>query len=276
MAQRLGVCSWSLQPESPADLVTKVRQTGLDAVQIALDPIRTGRWDEKETADRLEDAGIVIASGMMAMKGEDYSTLDSIRKTGGVRLDECWSDNLEAARADATLATRLGIGLVTFHAGFIPHVEPGAHDPLRGIMIERLRAICEVFTLRGVDVGFETGQETAETLLQAMDELDRPGVYINFDPANMILYGMGDPVDAVRALKPRIVQLHLKDAVPAETPGEWGTEVPLGEGRVDWPAFFRVAADIGCDMMIEREAGSTRALDVSAARRFAQQHIGQE
>jgi L-ribulose-5-phosphate 3-epimerase len=273
MARRLGVCSWSLRPEGPADLVESVRRTGLRVVQLALDPLRTGEWDEQETLRVLDGAGIEIASGMMGMAGEDYSSLESIKRTGGVRPDEHWSVNLEAARANADLAGRLGLDLVTFHAGFIPHTEGGAHDPLRGVMVERLRAIVEPFTVAGVDIGFETGQETAATLIEALDEIDRPGVFVNFDPANMILYGMGDPVEAIRLLAPRVRQVHLKDATPSRAPGEWGTEVPLGEGDVDWAAFFRIVEDLDVDMMIEREAGETRLNDVAAARGFAEQHL---
>ena len=77
---RIGVCSWSLRPEGPEDLARKVRACGLDAVQLALDPIRTGAWDERATHRALRDYGIAVLSGMIATKGEDYTTLDSIRR----------------------------------------------------------------------------------------------------------------------------------------------------------------------------------------------------
>lgn len=280
MAGRLGVCSWSLQPASAADLVQKIKDAGLGTVQLALDPIREdggggGGWDEAETARLLGQAGIEVASGMMGMKGEDYSTLDTIRQTGGVRLDEHWAENLEAAGANAALAQRLGITLVTFHAGFIPH---DRDEPLRGVMLERLRAIVDRFAEHDVEVAFETGQETADTLIEALDDLDRPAVGVNFDPANMILYGMGDPVMALDRLKPWIRQLHLKDAIPSATPGQWGREVPIGEGAVDWAGFFGKVYYLGldCDLMIEREAGEQRIRDIILGRELAQQHLDSE
>jgi sugar phosphate isomerase/epimerase len=260
----LAVCSWSLQPESPEDLVAKLHACGVAGVQLALDPIRLGLWDEIETVARLDRAGIEIVSGMMATAGEDYSTLDSIRETGGVRPDRTWPENLAAARSNAELAARIGINLVTFHAGFIPH---DAADPEWSKLIHRLRDLTDVFHGCGVRVGLETGQEDALTLLEALDALDRPTAGVNFDPANMVLYNMGDPVAALRKLAPRIEQIHIKDAVYTRTPGVWGSEVPAGEGDVDWDAFFPIVRDhlCACDLVIEREAGAQRVKDVTSA-----------
>jgi len=262
MTHRIGVCSWSLAPTDPGDLSAKVQECGLSAVQIALDPIRTGKWKLDETRRVLDDAGIEIVSGMMAMAGEDYSTLESIRRTGGVRLDETWETNRTAAKTNAVIAKELGVSLVTFHAGFLPH-EPD--DPERGKMIERLEEIEQTFGEFDVGVALETGQETAETLLDVLEELPRVGA--NFDPANMVLYGMGDPVQAFRRLATRVSQVHVKDAKPTDTPGTWGTEVVVGEGAVDWPAFLGAVheADPDLDLIIEREAGADRAPDVQRA-----------
>jgi L-ribulose-5-phosphate 3-epimerase len=243
----------------------KLKAGGLHCIQLALDPIRSGAWNETEIVSRLREANVEIASGMMGMKGEDYSTLDSIRRTGGVRPDAHWADNLAAASANAALADRLGIRLVTFHAGFIPH---NAMDPLRARMLERLHAVVDRFAEHGVQVAFETGQETAETLLAALEALGHPEVGVNFDPANMILYGMGDPFEALHLLAPRILQIHVKDALPAKTPGTWGEEVRAGDGAVAWPRLLQRARelDVECDLMIEREAGASRLNDIAVAR----------
>jgi sugar phosphate isomerase/epimerase len=269
----LAVCSWSLQPTSPADLVTKIRSANVPGVQLALDPIRLGEWDEIETVSLLDGAGIEIVSGMMATAGEDYSTLDTIRQTGGVRPDTTWPENLAAARRNAELAARIGINLVTFHAGFIPH---DSGDPEWTKLINRLRDLVDVFHGCGVRVGLETGQETAESLIAALDALDRPTAGINFDPANMILYGMGDPADALGRLAHRVEQIHVKDAIPSTTPGTWGQEVPAGTGAVDWAAFFGIVRQklTDCDLVIEREAGDQRVKDVTAAAALVRAHAG--
>lgn len=262
---RLGLCSWSLQPASPRDLVEKVGRVGVSCVQLALDPIRTRAWSLDETRAALGDAGIDIVSGMMAMQGEDYSTLEAIRRTGGVAPDHTWPANLDVARRLAELAARLSLPLVTFHAGFIPHE---ACDPKREVILDRLRQLVDIYAAAGVRIAFEIGQETAATLLEALDELDRPQVGVNFDPANMILYGMGDPIAALEQLAPRLAQIHIKDAIASKTPGQWGSEVRVGTGEVDWPGFFRILVErrIDCNLMIEREAGNDRVADMIAAR----------
>jgi sugar phosphate isomerase/epimerase len=267
----LGVCSWSLQASSPAELVARVRACGLDAVQLHLDPLRTASrgeaWNEHATVEALAGSGIRVLSGMWTPLGEDYSTLDTIRATGGLRPDRHWDANLAAARANAALARRLGLSLVTFHAGFLPH---DARDPERAKLVARLRAAVDAYAEHGVALGFETGQETAETLEHVLHELDRPRAGVNFDPANMILYGMGEPVAALRRLAPFVRQIHLKDARRAARAGEWGTEVRVGTGEVDWRAFLACADKelAHVDRCIEREAGDDRVGDIRAAREF--------
>lgn len=275
MSRKLGVCTWSLQPQSPGDLASKVRETGCRGVQLALDPIRRGSWSEDGTVAVLEENGIEILSGMMEMAGEDYSTLESIQKTGGVRPDETWPENLANARRNAEIARRLGIQLVTFHAGFLPHERS---DRERPILMQRLRDMADVFAEGGVRIAFETGQETAETLLDALDALDHPNVGVNFDPANMILYNMGDPIDAMRRLAPYIAQAHVKDASPTTTPGEWGTEEVCGRGAVDWDGFFGVVREHlrDCDLLIEREQGDSRVADIASARELVLERMSGE
>ena len=84
----------------------------------------------------------------------------------------------------------------------------------------------------------------------------------------MVLYGMGEPVAALEALAEHVVQIHIKDATPTETPGTWGAEVPAGTGAVDWTRFFDVVRDRGLEvnLLIEREAGDDRVGDVRIAK----------
>jgi len=261
---RIGVCSWSLRARSPEELVGKVRAAGLDAVQLALTPP-----DARATGRALAAAGIEVRSGMLSMAGEDYSTLETIRRTGGVRPDERWPENLARARAVAATAKELGLGLVSLHAGFLPE-EHGSRE--RSVTIERLRQVVDVFADHGVRTALETGQERAALLEDFLVELDRTSCGVNFDPANMILYGMGDPVEALAALAPRVLQIHVKDARRTRRPGTWGEEVRAGTGEVDWPAFFEILRrqPLEVDLMIEREAGQDRAGDVLAARRLVE------
>ncbi|MHC5210294.1 MAG: sugar phosphate isomerase/epimerase family protein [Planctomycetota bacterium] len=261
---RLGVCSWSLQPATPAHLVESVRETSLTGVQLALDPLRIGHWSEQETRDALETAGIAVLSGMACMHGEDYSTIQRIRETGGLRPRRHWRRNLRASRDNAALAARLGVRLVSFHAGFLPE---DAADPERTRLLKRLEAVTDAYAEAGVSVALETGQESAATLLAVLTDLARPTLGVNFDPANMLLYGTGDPVEALAALRPHVLQMHVKDARSSGVAETWGTEVPVGEGEVDWPAVLHLLRSDGppCDLLVEREAGTERVADVRRA-----------
>lgn len=269
MPHRLAVCSWSLRPAHAADLAQKLRDLGVPATQLALDPLRRGEWN----AATLHDEGVAVVSGMMAPEGEDYTSLQTIRATGGVRRDHRWEANRDAAIANAELAAQLALPLVTMHAGFLPEDRA---DPLRGAMVARLHELADIFDRRGVRLGLETGQERAATLLEILAEIDHPAIGVNFDPANMILYGSGDPLEALDRLAPHVLQVHIKDARPSDRPGEtWGEETPVGEGAVPWAEFLalldRRLPDV--DLVIEREAGHRRSADVRSAAALVGRHL---
>jgi NAD(P)H-dependent FMN reductase/sugar phosphate isomerase/epimerase len=266
---RFGVCSWSLQPGSPAELLERLAGTGIRALQLHLDPLREqpAVWDT--TASLLQAAGIALRSGMMTTVGEDYTSLDSIRVTGGVVPDATWTENWRNFTANAALAQRLGLKLVTFHAGFLPHEES---DPAFAPLLERIARTADLFAAHGLDLAFETGQEDAPTLRQFLVRLNRANVGVNFDPANMVLYDKGDPIEALRVLAPWVKQVHLKDARRTQVPGTWGEEVVVGTGDVDWTAFFRTlrAIDYRGSLCFEREAGTQRVADLQAGAQFIQ------
>jgi sugar phosphate isomerase/epimerase len=265
LVERLAVCSWSLQPTSPQDLITKLQATGIRRVQLALDPLREtpGVWGE--TADLFRNNGLTVVSGMFGCVGEDYSTLDTIRVTGGIAPDATWEKNWANIRSTAALAQRLGLKLVTFHAGFLPHDEK---DPNFAKLLRRLAETADVFKAANISLGLETGQETAPVLAQLLQKLKRPNVGVNFDPANMILYGKGDPIAALHTLGPWIRAVHIKDARRTKVPGTWGEEVTVGTGDVDWKAFFATLRELNYtgDFVIEREAGKQRVADIRTAR----------
>jgi sugar phosphate isomerase/epimerase len=273
MPTRVAVCSWSLGTRSPAALADALRGLQIHGVQLALVPQVEDPAAWGGAAAALAAAGIELVSGMLAMVGEDYSTLDSIARSGGVRPDATWPANLARATRVADAAARCGIDLVTFHAGFLP--EPAS--PERRRMLDRIHLIADAFQARGIGLALETGQETAATLLGFLEELHRPQVGVNFDPANMILYGKGDPIQGLRALLPYVRQVHVKDAVPSNRPQEWGTEVPAGQGAVDWDRFFPLAETIDPPVtyVIEREAGAQRQADIAAARDLIMRSIGE-
>ena len=263
--ERLAVCSWSLQPASPQDLITKLSATGIRRVQLALNPLRESLGTWGETPALFRQNGLTIVSGMFGCVGEDYSTLDTIRVTGGIAPDGTWEQNRKNIQATVTLAQQLGLKLVTFHAGFLPHDEK---DPGFVKMLQRLGETADAFAAAGITLGFETGQETAADLVRLLQKLKRSNVGVNFDPANMILYDKGNPIEALRLLGPWIRQVHIKDARRTKVPGTWGEEVVVGTGEVDWPAFFGTLRDLNFagDFVIEREAGNQREADIRTAK----------
>lgn len=267
LSDRLAVCSWSLQPAAPAELLRHLIDLGIPRVQLALDPLRDEPAIWGDAASLLRQEGVEIVSGMFGTVGEDYSTLESIRETGGIVPDATWEENWRNIQAIAEIAAGLKLPLVSFHAGFLPH---DAADPGYGKLRERIVQIAGLFAGHGIELAFETGQEGADTLAHFLSDLAMPGVGVNFDPANMILYAKGDPIAALRELRPWLKQCHIKDAVETQVPGTWGEEVPAGTGEVDWPAFFACLAETGYsgNLAIEREAGDQRAADIRGARDF--------
>jgi L-ribulose-5-phosphate 3-epimerase len=267
ITSRLAVCSWSLQPASPGELLRNLEAIGLKRIQLALDPMIHQPEIWGEFGQIAQANGIEIASGMFGTVGEDYTTLETIKRTGGVVPDEHWAGNLAHIRQAAKLAGHLNLSLVTFHAGFLPH-DP--LDPDFAKLANRLRELATVFADEDISVALETGQETAETLREFLTHLNRPNVGVNFDPANLILYDKGDPISALRVLAPWLKQCHVKDANRTKTPGQWGEEVVVGTGQVDWRRFFSTLAELKFDgnFCIEREAGSQRVADIKTAREF--------
>jgi len=267
ISSRLAVCSWSLRPESPEALAESLLAIGIPRVQLALDPLVEKPEVWGKTAEVFAANDIAIASGMFGTIGEDYSTLETIKLTGGIVPDATWERNWAHIQSAASVAAGLGIKLVTFHAGFLPH---DTTDPVYAKLRERIARIADLFAALGIDLGFETGQEDAPTLAAFLGDLAMPNVGVNFDPANMILYAKGDPVAALRVLRPWLKQCHIKDATLTKVPGTWGAEVPAGTGEVDWDGFFAVLDETGYtgDFCIEREAGNQRVTDIRAARDF--------
>ena len=265
LASRVAVCSWSLQPTTPQDLVSKVLATGIRRVQLALDPLRDNPGVWNSTADLFRTNSVEIVSGMLGCVGEDYSTLESIRRTGGVAPDGTWEQNWKNAQLTASLCQQMGLKSVTFHAGFLPHDQS---DPEFVKMLGRLIEVADIFRAENIQLCLETGQESAPVLVQLLQKLNRANVGVNFDPANMILYDKGNPIEALRRLGPWIKQVHIKDATRTKVPGTWGEEVPVGTGEVDWRAFFSALRELnfGGDFVIEREAGTQRVIDIRRAR----------
>jgi sugar phosphate isomerase/epimerase len=262
---RLAVCSWSVQPASPAELAEKLKAIGVLRTQLAFDPIREGgAW--ADGAARLADLGVIVAGAMFGAVGEDYSTLDSIRETGGIVPDKTWPQTFENFKQMAPMVQRAGVSHLMFHAGFLPHEHT---DPQYEKLAKRLTQVADLCADHGLTCCLETGQEEAPALLAFLQELNKTNVRVNFDPANLILYDKGDPIAGLKTLLPHVAQCHIKDANRTKVAGTWGEEVVVGTGEVDWQAFFATLGPAFTGTLaLEREAGNDRVGDLRTAYMF--------
>jgi L-ribulose-5-phosphate 3-epimerase len=272
-AARVAVCSWSLKPSSAHDLAESLRKTGIQNTQLALRPLRCDPSNWHDVREVMQKNGIGIVSGMFSAEAEDYSSLATIRLTGGLAPDATWEANQRHFEEDLVNARQLEIPFVTLHAGFIP---PDPSDATYRRILDRIGKLADLAEAADIAVGLETGQESAQTLATFLRSLARSNIGVNFDPANMILYAMGDPLEAIEVLAPWLRQVHIKDAVPAREAGVWGREMPVGQGQVDWGRFFSLLQQIGFrgPLCIEREGGAQRVEDILQARELIALHLG--
>ena len=203
-AERIGVCSWSYQ-RPLREVADEMAKIGVKGIDLALTPFVApdGRHGVEEGEEALAFAKAQFASGawrlfatMISFPQEDYSTLETIRKTGGVVPDDCWPRNREIAAAAAELSGTLGAPYMLFHAGFLDESNPAAY----AAYVERVSFVRDACAREGVQLILESGQETAEDLARFLRDV--PGLYVNFDPANMILYGKGRPMEALETHDP--------------------------------------------------------------------------
>jgi len=256
----LAVCSWSLRTDLNG-VAQAMRQLGFSRVNLALKP--AFREDGDAYLEAVGAQPWTISAATIGFFHEDYSSLESIRATGGIVPDAYWDENREMVLRAIDITATLSVPFLTLHAGFIED-----DDPVKARLFrDRVVRLADAAGERGIALLMETVQETANCLRDLLEELNHPALGINFDPANMILYGKGDPVEAVRMLGRWIRHVHIKDAIAAGIPGTWGTEVPWDQGQVGSASFLRALETIDYNgaLAIERESGDNRLEDIRQA-----------
>lgn len=162
----------------------------------------------------------------------------------------------------ADFAHKLGLPAIVTHVGFIPE---NACDPLFQEVMVAVRRIARHLESLGMEFWFETGQETPTTLLRMIQAIGTPNLGINLDPANLILYGKGNPIDALDVFGQYVKNIHAKDGMYPTDPMKLGKEVKVGTGRVRFPEFVKRLDEIGFkgEYIIEREIhGEQQAKDI--------------
>jgi sugar phosphate isomerase/epimerase len=252
-----------LQVTSVEELKRLLGGLGVNATQIACGDPHHASWSEGDALPEAARAsGLILTGAMLGFPGEDYTTPQTIQATGGFGDPSTRPERLDRLAWALERTVALGLTDLTLHAGFLPEVG----DPSRRSMLDTLARAGQMAADQGVTLAFETGQESAHLLRLTLDELKSPNLKVNFDPANMLLYDMGDPIHAIEILGPDIRSVHVKDARRPNIPGQWGEEVPLGQGEVDIHRFLKTLKAIGYTgpLVVEREVGdqATRLKDV--------------
>ncbi len=241
--REIGVFFWA-EPDAGAT-VRAVKGCGVVSGQLGVDGSvvlndeTAARWEE---ALREEDFHLFTV--FAAYEGESYADIPTVQRTVGFIPRETRAAREVRTRAVIDFAAALGVKSFGCHVGCIP---ADRNHPDYKDVLELVRRIADYAATFGMTFCLETGQEPAEELLAFFEDAGRSNLKINFDPANMVLYGSGEPVAAFRLLRKHVVSCHGKDGdwPDPSKPGSLGTERPLGEGSVDIPQFMAALRETG-------------------------------
>jgi sugar phosphate isomerase/epimerase len=267
---KLGVIV-SLQ-EGPEQALKKVRALDLPTCQVQC-------WQEDllnaPMAGRLRqaaaDSGVEITTIWTGLPGRYVWDFIEGPSTIGLVPPETRARRLAVLKRGSDFARMAGVLSITTHVGFIPE---NPADPLYQGTVQALKEIADHCAKNGQSFWFETGQETPVTLLRIIEDIGSANLGINMDPANLLLYGKANPVDALDILGVYVRGVHAKDGEYPTNGRQLGMEKPLGEGRVNYPAFLARLKALGFTgaLTIEREiSGPQQIEDIKKAKRLLEQ-----
>ncbi len=249
----IGVMFWA--GRDPVETVHEVRSLGLHCGQLAipgdlsLDAATTAAWKRA-----VADGELHLVTVFAAYAGESYADIPTVARTVGFVPPETRDAREQRTYAVSDFAAALGVPAIATHIGCVPE-DPA--DPAYVAVRDMVRRVADHAAEWNQVFALETGQEPASVLLRFIQDVDRPNLRINFDPANMILYGSGDPIEALDVLGPLVISVHAKDGNwPAKKkPGALGVEKPLGKGAVGIERFIAKLKQIGYTgpINVERE-----------------------
>lgn len=230
------------------------QEIGVKTIQMHA-PARETRTEQHalEYLSKLEDFGIALTAVFGGFDGESYADIPAVERTIGLVPAGYRAERLQEMKEISDYAKLLQCSVIALHLGFVPEDRSLA---LYEDVVAVTRELCEYCQKNGQALHLETGQETADNLLQFIMDVGCDNLFVNFDPANMILYGTGEPIEALQKIGPLVRSVHCKDGTWADRPGEeWGVEVPLGEGQVGMETYLKTLDQIGYagPLTIERE-----------------------
>ena len=218
-------------------------------------PHRETRTPESATnfVNKLERLGMQLTCVFGGFAGESYADIPTVERTVGLVPETTRAARVQDMREISDFARLLGCDVVALHLGFVTHETSSTKYSQ---ILDVTRNLCEYVARNDQSLHLETGQETADGLLQFLKDVARPNLFVNFDPANMILYGTGNPIEALRKIGSYVRSVHCKDGTWSDQPGvTWGCETPLGKGQVGMREYLQTLMEIGYfgPLTIERE-----------------------
>ena len=272
LRERIGVFLRCTGEEDPQKALLAVKSLGLDRVQVSRLPDRFYTAEgASEFARMLKTAAVRADAVVVVFEGESYKDRESVMQTVGLRPVHLRPARLAYARGCIDFSAAIGTKIVTLHMGFMPKAP---EDPVYREMIEAVGDLAAYAAPKGVTLSLETGQETGEELARFLGAISVARVGVNFDTANLVLYGMDSPPRALERLSERVTSVHVKDGLPPDDPRLLGREVPLGEGQARVRECLRIldAAGFRGPLIIEnyvwRDRGTDPLAELARARDF--------
>lgn len=259
----------------PIASIQKVQSLGLDNCQMT---VPAPEWHTPEKVAKikqaLDAAGVSVTCVFCGYPGESYADIPTIHATIGLVPASTRDERLDLSKQFSDFAKAIGAPVLAAHIGFVP--EDPASANYAGV-VKAVQALCDHCASNGQKFALETGQESATTLSRLISDVNRPNLGVNFDPANMLLYGSGDPIEALGLVGKYVVGVHGKDGDTPKAAGTLGTEFPLGKGKVGFPRFIAKLKEIGYTgpITIEREIeGEEQVRDIKVAIHFLEEIRG--
>jgi len=258
--------------KDPDAAMAKVHDLGLPTVQVFVEDLDLGLVEPLRRA--LDKHGIEPTALVVGGPGKEVWDFYQGPLTIGFVPRETRDARIAHIQKASDFAKQCSISAVQTHCGFIPE-DP--NDPIYKETVTAVREVAEYCKRSGQNFRYETGQETPITLVRMIQDVGADNQGVNFDLANLILYGKANPVDAIELLGPYIQGIHAKDGLWPTNPKELGQEVPIGRGKVDFPHIIARLKELNYRgaVTIEREtSGPQQMEDVRAAKTYLEKLIG--